>query len=233
MTDGSKGTAVIVGAGAGFSASVARLARERGYRIALAARNPDKLSDLAGRLSARAYACEVADPRSVADLFAAVDGDLGAPDLVMFNPSARVRGPFAELQPEDVRRAIEVSAFGGFLVAREAVARMLPRKEGRILLTGASASVKGFAGSAPFAMGKFALRGLAQSLARELQPEGIHVLHVVIDGAIRNPDRQQPADRPDSLLEPDAIAETALDLLHKPRSAWTWEVEVRPWTERF
>jgi NAD(P)-dependent dehydrogenase (short-subunit alcohol dehydrogenase family) len=126
-----------------------------------------------------------------------------------------------------------VSAFGGFLVAREAAARMVPKGHGAILFTGASASVKGYSLSAPFAMGKFALRGLAQSMARELAPQGIHIGHFVIDGGIRNPGRVEPPDRPDSMLDPDAIAATYLSVLYQPRSAWTWEVELRPWVERF
>jgi NAD(P)-dependent dehydrogenase (short-subunit alcohol dehydrogenase family) len=126
-----------------------------------------------------------------------------------------------------------VSAYGGFLVAREAAARMLPKKHGAILFTGASASVKGYPLSAPFAMGKFALRGLAQSMARELAPQGIHIGHFVIDGGIRNPGRTEPPDRPDSMLDPDAIAASYLHLLQQPRSAWAWEIELRPWVERF
>src|SRR5437764_9402697 len=146
---------------------------------------------------------------------------------------ARARGPVAELVPAEVERALMVSAYGGFLVAREAAARMLPKKHGAILFTGASASVKGYPLSAPFAMAKFALRGLAQSMARELAPNGIHVAHFVIDGAIRNPGRTEPPDRPDSMLDPDAIAQTYLNVMRQPRSAWTWEVELRPWVERF
>ena len=126
-----------------------------------------------------------------------------------------------------------MSAFGAFLVAQQAVRRMLPRGHGAVLLTGASASVKGFAQSAPFAMGKFALRGLAQSMARELAPQGIHVAHFVIDGAIRNPGRAVPPDKPESMLDPDAIAENYLHVLRQPRSTWTWEMELRPWVERF
>jgi NAD(P)-dependent dehydrogenase (short-subunit alcohol dehydrogenase family) len=137
------------------------------------------------------------------------------------------------LVAKEVDNAIAVSAFGGFLVAQQAARRMLPKKAGAILFTGASASVKGYAQSAPFAMGKFALRGLAQSMARELAPQGIHVAHFVIDGGIRNPGRTEAPDRPDSMLDPDAIAETYLHVLRQPRSAWTWEVELRPWVEKF
>jgi NAD(P)-dependent dehydrogenase (short-subunit alcohol dehydrogenase family) len=166
-------------------------------------------------------------------MFQAVEAATGAPDVVVYNASARARGPVAELVPAEVERALMVSAYGGFLVAREAAARMLPKKHGAILFTGASASVKGYPLSAPFAMGKFALRGLAQSMARELAPQGIHIGHFVIDGGIRNPGRTEPPDRPDSMLDPDAIAASYLHLLQQPRSAWAWEVELRPWVERF
>jgi NAD(P)-dependent dehydrogenase (short-subunit alcohol dehydrogenase family) len=138
-----------------------------------------------------------------------------------------------DLVPADVERSLTVSAFAGFLVAQQAARRMLPKRHGAILLTGASASVKGYPQSAPFAMGKFALRGLAQSMARELAPQGIHVAHFVIDGGIRNAGRNEPADKPDSMLDPDAIAATYLHVLRQPRSAWTWEVELRPWVETF
>ena len=163
-----------------------------------------------------------------------MDEALGAPpDVVVYNPSARVRGALTELDPADVERALAVTAFGAFLVAQQAVRRMLPNRSGAVLFTGASAGVKGYPRSAPFAMGKFALRGLAQSMARELHPQGIHVAHVVIDGGIRSAARAEPADRPDSMLDPDAIARTYLDLLRQDRSAWSWEVELRPWTETF
>ena len=155
------------------------------------------------------------------------------PDLVVYNASGRARGAFVDLVPADVAQAIAVSAFGGFLVAQQAAKRMLPNKHGAILFTGASASVKGYPQSAPFAMGKFALRGLAQSMARELSPQGIHVAHFVIDGGIRSAARIEPADRPDSMLDPDAIAASYWNVLQQPRSAWTWELELRPWVEKF
>jgi NAD(P)-dependent dehydrogenase (short-subunit alcohol dehydrogenase family) len=222
-------TALIVGAGAGLSASLARRAAREGMRVALAARNTEKLAPLVAETGASAYACDVTDRQAVEALFDAVARDLGPPDLVVFNPSARRRGPFLELEPEGVERAIAVTAFGGFLVAQAAVRAMLPRGSGSILFTGASASVKGYAQSAPFAMGKFALRGLAQSMARELAPKGIHVGHVVIDGGI-GPAGVDPAE---GRLDPDAIAESYFHLHRQPRSAWTWEIEVRPWTEKF
>ena len=226
-------TALIVGAGSGLSASLARLFSREGLRLALAARNSQKLAPLCAETGAKAFACDAVDADQVARLFAAVEGEIGAPDVVVYNASARARGPLVELVPAEVERAIMVSAFAGFLVAREAAGRMLRKGRGAILFTGASASVKGYPLSAPFAMGKFALRGLAQSIARELAPQGIHVGHFVIDGAIRNRGRVEPPDRPDSMLDPDAIAASYLHLLRQPRSAWTWEVELRPWVERF
>src|SRR6266404_7429674 len=226
-------TALIVGAGRGLSASLARLFAGKGLRVALAARDAEKLAPLCAETGAKSFACDAVDPDQVARLFTAVETATGAPEVVVYNASARARGPVAELIPAEVERAIIVSAFGGFLVAREAAQRMVPKAHGAILFTGASASVKGYPLSAPFAMGKFALRGLAQSMARELAPQGIHVAHFVIDGSIRNPGRVEPPDRPDSMLDPDAIAASYLDVLYQPRSAWTWEVELRPWVERF
>jgi NAD(P)-dependent dehydrogenase (short-subunit alcohol dehydrogenase family) len=226
-------TALIVGAGSGLSASLARALAKEGLRVALAARDAAKLAPLCAETGARAFACDAVDPDAVERLFAAVDGAVGAPDIAVYNASARARGPLVELVPAEVERALMVSAFGGFLIAREAARRMLPKGKGAILFTGASASVKGYPLSAPFAMGKFALRGLAQSLARELSPQGIHIGHFVIDGAIRNPGRVEPPDKPDSMLDPDAIAASYLHLLQQPRSAWSWEIELRPWVERF
>lgn len=226
-------TALIVGAGPGLSASLARKLAASGRKVALAARNVEKLAGLVAETGARAYACDVAEAGSVAALFEAVAADLGAADIVVFNPSARSRGPIAELVPEEVLRALTISAYGGFLVGREAARAMEPKGRGTILFTGASASVKGYPLSAPFAMGKFALRGLAQSMARELGPKGIHVAHVVIDGGIRSEARPAPADAPMSLLDPDAIAETYMHLISQHPSAWTFELEVRPHAERF
>jgi NAD(P)-dependent dehydrogenase (short-subunit alcohol dehydrogenase family) len=226
-------TALIVGAGSGLSASLARLLAREGMRVALAARNADKLNDLCAQTGAQAFACDAVDPAQVASLFEEVERRIGVPDVVVFNASGRTRGPFIGLDPNEVERSLMVSAYAGFLVGQQAARRMVPSGHGAILFTGASASVKGYAQSAPFAMGKFALRGLAQSMARELAPLGIHVGHFVIDGGIRNPGRIEPAEKPDSMLDPDAIAETYLHLLQQPRNAWTWEVELRPWVEKF
>jgi len=226
-------TALIVGAGKGLSASLARLLSREGLRLALAARDAGKLAALARETGAEAFTCDASRRGDVERLFADLEGRIGAPDLVIYNASGRTRGPFVDLDPAEVERAIAVGAYGGFLVAQQAAKRMLPKGFGAVFFTGASASVKGYAQSAPFAMAKFALRGLAQSLARELSPRGIHVAHFVIDGAIRNPGRSEPPDRPDSMLDPDAIAESYLSILKQKRSAWSWEIELRPWVEKF
>ena len=223
-------SALIVGAGSGLSASLARLFAKNGMRVALAARATDKLATLAQETKASLHACDATDRAQVDKLFAALDP---APDVVVYNASYRTRGPFTELDPTEVAKAIEVSAFGGFLVAQAAAKRMLPKRRGAILFTGASASVKGYPQSASFAMGKFALRGLAQSLARELSPQGIHVAHFVIDGGIASARRPPSPDNPDALLDPDAIAQNYWHVLQQPRSAWSWEIELRPWVEKF
>jgi len=225
--------ALIVGAGSGLSASIARLFAKSGLKVALGARSVDDLAPLAKEIGGQTFACDATKRADVAKLFTDLDAAFGAPDVIVYNASFRTRGPFIELDPAEVEKTLIVSAFAGFLVAQEAVKRMLPRKRGAILFTGASASVKGYAQSAPFAMGKFALRGLAQSMARELSPQGIHVAHVVIDGGIRSTSRADPPDKPDSMLDPDAIAQNYLNLLQQRRSAWAWEIEVRPWVERF
>ena len=225
-------SALIVGTGPGLSASLARLFAKNGLQVAIAARQTDKLAALAKETKARVFKCNASDPAEVAGLFETVD-TASPPDVVVYNASGRVRGPLVDLPPEDVRRAIEVSAFGGFLVAQQAARRMVPKKHGAIFLTGATAGVKGFALSASFAMGKFALRGLAQSMARELSPQGIHVAHFVIDGGIRSSIHPDSGNNPDSVLDPDAIAETYWATLMQHRSAWSWEIEVRPWVEKF
>ena len=229
-------TALIVGVGSGISAAFARAVAADGYRVALAARTVDKLAALAGEIGALTIPADATQPESVAQLLAEVDRQLGRLGVVLYNASYRTRGPFLDLVPQEVARSIEVSAYGAFLVAQEAAKRMVKQGEGAIFFTGASASVKGYAQSAPFAMGKFALRGLAQAMARELGPKGIHVAHFVIDGGVRSAERgrvEGTGDTPDSLLDPAAIAETYMAVLRQPRSAWSLEVEVRPWVERF
>jgi NAD(P)-dependent dehydrogenase (short-subunit alcohol dehydrogenase family) len=226
-------TALIVGAGTGLSASLARRLAAAKMKVVLAARAIDKLQRLGQEIGALSIPCDAAEADDVERLFRTIDAQLPPPQVVIYNPSYRCRGPFIELDQHEVARTLMVTAYGGFLVGQQAVRRMLVAGGGTILFTGASASVKGYSQSAPFAMGKFALRGLAQSMARELAPQNVHVAHVVIDGAIRSPLRPQTSAQSDATLDPDAIADAYLYLLHQHRSAWTWEIEVRPWVERF
>ena len=227
-------SALIVGAGLGLSAALARKCRAAGMEVALAARDGEKARAVAEETGATLHTCDASSIEDVAALFDALDAATGTPDLVVYNPSARLRGPITELDPAATRAAIEVTCFGAFLVAQQAARRMLARGSGSILFTGASAGVKGFANSSVFAMGKFGLRGLAQSLARELHPQNIHIGHFVIDGGIRaahRPERQD--DGSDNMLDPDAIAEAYLQFHTQHRSAWACEVELRPWVEKF
>ena len=226
-------TALIVGAGAGLSAALARVLTTEGIKIALAARSTGDLEGLATEIGAPTFACDASKRADVEKLFADLDGSFGAPEIVVYNPSYRTRGPIAELDPDEVEKALMVSAFGGFLVGQQAVRRMLPKKHGCIVFTGASASVKGYPLSAAFAMGKFALRGLAQSMSRELHPKGIHVAHVIVDGGIKSERRPEPAGKTASLLNPTSIAASYLHLIHQPHSAWSSELELRPWVETF
>jgi NAD(P)-dependent dehydrogenase (short-subunit alcohol dehydrogenase family) len=226
--------ALIVGAGAGLSAALSRRCARDGMEVVLAARDAQKLAGLVAETGATAIACDATQADDVERLFAAVDARGGSLDLVVYNASGRARGPVIELDPAAVDNAIRVTAFGGFLVARQAAQRMVKQGHGTILFTGASASVKGYPRSSSFAMGKFALRGLAQSLARELQPQNIHVGHIVIDGGIAKHGDPRANERgPDGLLDPDAIAESYLNLHRQQRSAWAWEIELRPWVENF
>ena len=233
VTDFPYKTALIVGVGPGISASLARKLAGLGVRVGLAARDVAKLQDLAAETRAVTFPVDASDAQAVAGLFADADRRLGEPDVVVFNASARAHGHIAELDPAAVQKAVTISALGGFYVTQQAAKRMIPHGRGAILLTGATASVKGFALSSAFAMGKFALRGLAQSAARELGPKGIHVAHFVIDGSVRSARRPEAADKPDSTLDPDAIAQAYIDVLRQHRSAWSLEVELRPWVERF
>jgi len=227
--------ALIVGSGPGLSASLARLFTKEGMTVALAARSVGKLDSLAKEIGGRAYACDASSPTDVKKLFQAVGQDIGDPNLVVYNASGRVRGPVTELDPEDVRQTILITCYGGFLIGQEAAKRMVKAGKGTILFTGASASVKGYANSPAFAMGKMGLTGLVQSMARELQPRNIHVAQVVIDGGIANPDRPERLTErgPDGCLDPDAIAQTYLHLHRQHRSAWAVQIELRPWSEKF
>ena len=225
--------ALIVGAGPGLGASLARaFTRDCGMKVAVAARRREPLEAIAAETGAAPLVADASNAAAVAALFDAATLALGgAPDVVVYNASQRVRGPFVDVDAEAVARAIDVTAMAAFRVAQQAVRRMLPDRHGAVLFTGASAGVKGFPQSAAFAMGKFALRGLAQSMARELAPQGIHVAHVVVDGSIRADGASN--DGNDAQLDADAIAATYVHLLSQPRNAWSWEIEVRPWVERF
>jgi NAD(P)-dependent dehydrogenase (short-subunit alcohol dehydrogenase family) len=222
-------SALIVGAGSGISASFARLLAANGYRVALASRSgAQRTADLTGALR---IACDASHAGDVERLFTRLDAELPPPAIVLYNPGLRTRGALVDLAPDDVQRALHVTAFGAFLVAQQAARRMLARGAGTLLFTGASASVKGYPQSAPFAMGKFALRGLVQSIARELAPQGVHVAHVIVDGVVRG--SGHPEGGTDSQLDPDAIAQAMWLLVQQPRSAWSWEIELRPWVEKF
>jgi short-subunit dehydrogenase len=225
-----KKSVLIVGAGHGLSSSLARLCTENNMSVALVARNIKKLENLAKDINATLHKCDTSEINEVSNLFKNLDQTIGTPDLVVYNPSARVRGPIEDLDPEDTLKALKVTCFGAFLVAQQATKRMLKRGNGSIFFTGASAGVKGFPNSSVFAMGKFGLRGLAQSLARELHPKNIHVGHFVIDGGIKSRTRQAIDD---SLLDPDQIAKTYMELHLQHRSTWAWEIELRPWVEHF
>jgi NAD(P)-dependent dehydrogenase (short-subunit alcohol dehydrogenase family) len=233
MNDIPYRSALIIGAGPGISGSLTRLLRAADISVVVASRHVDRLAELVNQTGAIALPVDAAEAAQVERLFAETDARIGAPELVVYNASGRMRGPIAELNPAEVEQAVAVSALGAFYSVQQAAKRMVPAGKGAILLTGATAGVKGFALSAPFAMGKFALRGLAQSAARELTPKGIHVAHIVIDGGVRAEHRADPSDRPDSTLDPDAIAQSYADLLRQHRSAWSWELEIRPWLEKF
>lgn len=233
MNDIPYRSALIIGAGPGISGSLTRLLRAADIPVVVASRHVDRLAELVEQTGAIALPVDAAQAAQVERLFAETDARIGAPELVVYNASGRLRGPIAELNPAQVEQAVAVSALGAFYAVQQAAKRMVPAGKGAILLTGATAGVKGFALSAPFAMGKFALRGLAQSAARELAPKGIHVAHIVIDGGVRAEHRADPSDRPDSTLDPDAIAQSYADLLRQHRSAWSWELEIRPWLEKF
>lgn len=234
MPANSYKTALIVGAGPGISASIARVFTQRGLKVGLIARNAQKLNALATETGALLFSADATIPKDIADAFVEADARLGIPDVVIYNASARAHGPLADIEPAAVSAAIAVSAFGAFLTVQLAARRMINSGHGALLLTGASASIKGFPLSSAFAMGKFALRGLAQSAARELSPKGIHVVHFLIDGAVRSDSRPDPNDGPpDSTLSPDGIAEAYWSVLQQPRNAWSHEIDLRPWVERF
>ncbi len=230
------GIAIIIGAGEGLSGSLARKLHARGYQLILAARNTAKLINLQKETDATLVSCDASNATDMERVFAAADA-IGEPlKIAIYNPSARVRGGITDLDPQAVKSAILITGYGAFLMAQQAAKRMIPNGKGAILFTGASAGVKGYPNSSTFAMGKFALRGLAQSLARELHPQGIHIGHFVIDGGIRNSNRAEHIELEknlDTMLDPEAIADNYLHFLDQPRSSWAWEIELRPWVEKF
>ena len=230
--------ALIVGAGSGNSASFARALSAAGYQVVLAARNIKKLESLCAQTGAQAISCDATSLESVRELFSTMQQSIGHAEVVHYNPSAYTAGAITELDPDAVHQALMQTAFGGFLVAQQAVAGMQALGGGALFFTGATASIKGFPKFASFAMGKFALRGLAQSLARELGPDNIHVAHFIIDGGIASPGRGLESDDAstntiDDQIEPDSIAQTYMAVLNQHRSAWTHEIDMRPWTENF
>ena len=197
---------LIVGAGSGLSASLARAFNSKGMKIVLAARNIDKLDSLKKEIDALVFKCDSTENKSVQNLFLQTDPIIGTPEIVIYNPSLRIVKPFIEYDPDEMLQSIKVNSYGAFLVAHESVKRMLKLGKGNIFFTGSSASVKGFAKSASFAMGKFGLRGLAQSLARELHPQNIHIGHFVIDGGIG---KEQVGNY--QMIHPDEIAKQYLN----------------------
>ncbi len=219
---------LIVGAGSGLSASLARAFNSKGMKIVLAARNIDKLDSLKKEIDALVFKCDSTENKSVQNLFLKTDSIIGTPEIVIYNPSLRIVKPFIEYDPDEMLQSIKVNSYGAFLVAHESVKRMLKIGKGNIFFTGSSASVKGFAKSASFAMGKFGLRGLAQSLARELHPQNIHIGHFVIDGGIG----KEPVGNY-QMIHPDEIAKQYLNFYLQDKNAWSWEIEIRTNTEKF
>jgi NAD(P)-dependent dehydrogenase (short-subunit alcohol dehydrogenase family) len=223
----SNRVALIVGTGPGISAAFGESLIADGYQVALAARDPGKLQPLAARMGAAPFQADASSTDSLVKLFQDVDRALGEPEVVLFNPSARIRGDLLSLDIDAAAAAMRTTAIGALVTAQEAARRMLPRRSGSIFFTGATAGVKGFARSSVFAMGKFAVRGLAQSLARELGPAGIHVVHFVIDGAVVQGSREA------GVFSPRAIADSYMAALRQPPGAWSWELELRSHNEPF
>lgn len=235
-------TAFVLGVGPGLGTSLAKRFARAGMRVAVASRDASRLDRMlpdlrtAGAAEARAYACDVSSPPFVGEAFRNVSEDLGPPRLVVFNAGTFVPGGLLETDPEAFEQSWRVGCLGGFLVGREAVRAMKgagPRDDGTlgtIIFTGATASTRGSARFHSLAVAKFGLRALAQSMAREFAPDGVHVAHVIIDGQIDGA-REQGSE--DKRLDPDAIAENYWRLHEQDRSTWTHELDLRPWVERF
>lgn len=233
-------TAFVIGAGPGLGLALARCFTGAGMQTAIAARSGEKLESMRQQLSAgggnvKTYTCDATDEADVIRVFQRVHSDLGVPDLVVYNAGAFEPARVVDIEAGDFERCWRIGCLGGFLCGREAARMMLKAGHGTILFTGATASLRGGAGFANLAVGKFGLRALSQSMARELGPENIHVAHVIIDGQIQSERYAELAGkRPeDGLLNPDAIAMNYLQLHRQHRSAWTQELDLRPWVEKF
>ncbi len=226
MAKSDKPVALVVGVGPGLGAALARRFASEGMAVAMAARKADKLANLVKETGGKAYGCDATVETAVDDLFAAVERDLGRPQLVVFNAGGYVRKPIAELSVSDVENTWRNNCLGGFLVGRAAARAMLPASGGTIIFTGATAAMRGGVNFAAFAMGKFGLRALAQSMARELGPKGIHVAHTIIDGQIGE-------NAEGTKLAPAAIADAYWQLHRQAKSAWTQELDLRPSAEKF
>lgn len=232
--------AMIFGAGPGLGMSLARCFSGAGMHVGISTRTDEKLEAILQELNSsesrtRAYACDCTDEKSVRGVYKQLLKDMGEPDLVVYNAGAYQPAQVVDIETADFIHCWQAGCLGGFHTGREAARIMLDRGHGTILFTGATASLRGGAGFANLAVGKFGLRALSQSMARELGPKGIHVGHVIIDGQIMSERYAHLArDRPvDGLLDPDAIAENYLHLHTQHRSAWTQELDLRPWAEKF
>lgn len=224
----------VVGVGPGIGAACARRFAGEGYAVALLARSTEFTGELARSLpSARAYACDVTDAEAVSRAFAALRGDLGDPEVLLYNAGSGVFTSFEDTTAGQLEAAWRINAMGAFLCSKEVVPAMKRAGQGAIVMTGATASRKGGARAAPFASAKGAQRLLAESMARSLGPLGIHVALVVVDGVVDLPRaRQRLKDKPDSFfVRPDGVAGIALHLVRQDRSAWSFEVEARPFAE--
>jgi NAD(P)-dependent dehydrogenase (short-subunit alcohol dehydrogenase family) len=230
----AKDVALVVGAGPGLGMALSRRFAEGGFTVAIASRDRARLDADAGG-SIHAYTCDAGDAASVAQLYDAIARDHGDPSLVVYNASAMVRGSVLDLDPAEVERVWRISCLGALLVGQQAARRMVANGRGTILFTGATAALRGGANFAGFAIGKFGQRALAQSMARDLGPKGIHVAHVIVDGLIAAARNKawQAEHGPDSALDPAAIAEAYWQLHLQPKSAWTQELDLRPWVEKF
>lgn len=240
----SNEVAVVIGAGEATGGAIARRFAREGYTVCATRRTAEALAPLTEAITAdggaaHAFGCDARDEDAMIRLFDHIEQNIGPVTVVVFNIGANVRFPITETTARVYRKVWEMAAFSGFLTGREAARVMLPRKRGTIIFTGATASLRGASGFSAFAGAKFALRALAQSMARELGPQGIHVVHSIIDGAIDTdfirsnfPDRYALKDQ-DGILNPDHIAEQYVQLHRQPRDAWTHEMDLRPWMETF